>query len=354
MSRVLLVSVVLSCVATSVVAGDTSATYVLPLTVLDAQGIPVVGLTSEQLQLKGVEGRATLTADDGPRRIILLLDVSSSMGSASSGPLGKWNRAKGFITEFVSAKRPHDKVALHVYAGRYKVLTPLDASSDQILAALDDLPVPGASQSKKRFEHWTMFLDALKASLETNLQFGDAIVVIADDVNEDRRSKSKLEGVMKTATALGVRVYSVNVEQPFAGPPETGGPVVGGLGAPPSPVEDPASGIEPYDTWIRRRGSQRGGLLLRKVAQATGGQSISIWMGATYYPARNQFHMPAGALRESGRELHASIGALYRLELKAMSPLKKRKGIDIRITRSGKVRDDLRVYHPRQLYPAER
>jgi hypothetical protein len=86
--------------------------------------------------------------------------------------------------------------------------------------------------------------------------------------------------------------------------------------------------------------------------EETGGQVLFIWKGATYYyPGR--FELPPDGLKEVAQDALASISAVYRLELSLDTALPKKRKIEVNLLDGGKKRSDVRVYHPRYLFPTQ-
>ncbi|MGH9865737.1 MAG: hypothetical protein ACRD4H_10020, partial [Candidatus Acidiferrales bacterium] len=82
----------------------------MPVVAMTSDGRVVEGLTAQNLRVKGVKATVTkVTFDAGPRRIILLLDISGSMG----GPgdyyhKEKWDYAKEMVKAFLCGAPAQD------------------------------------------------------------------------------------------------------------------------------------------------------------------------------------------------------------------------------------------------------
>jgi hypothetical protein len=329
-----------------------SYTYAVPLAVVDAGGKPLAGLRAEQLAVKGIPARLELTAEKSPAQVVFLLDVSSSMRWQGREYSSKWQTAKELLAEFVEAADPSQLMSLHAYGERHEVVVPPTMSREVLLARLHELPEPGTAESEMRYGKLTAFTDALKASLETSLGFGDVVLVVADSIRDDSRSKAKLDAVVRMAVERGVRVYFANVQPPFADAPGTVGPRVTTTFPSAAASPEVPRRIESYEMWIHHPGSRPESPVIRRAVEETGGQVLFIWKGATYYyPGR--FELPPDGLKEVAQDALASISAVYRLELSLDTALPKKRKIEVNLLDGGKKRSDVRVYHPRYLFPTQ-
>lgn len=327
-------------------------TYAIPLTVVDDYGEPFTGLTGEQLALKGVAARIQLTSAPQHSQLVFLLDISPSMRWQGPEYSSKWQTAKTLLAEFVEAANPSQRMGLHAYGERHEVLVPPTTDREALLARLRELPEPSSAESATRWGKLTAFGDSLKASLETGLGFGDVIVVVADSLRDDR-SKAKLDAVVRLGVERGVRVYFANVQPPFSDPPGPVGPRLTTTfpGTAASPGGAPR--IEPYEVWIHNPGSRPESPIIRKAVEGTGGQSLFLWTGATYYyPGR--FDLPPDGLKKVVRQAWATILASYRLELHLDTELPKKRKIEVNVMNQGKKRTGVRIYHPSHLFPVHR
>ena len=134
----------------------TTHTRAIPLGVFDKDGKPVLGLTADQIRLRGVETDLRLTYDDSPRRIVLLLDVSKSMNEES-----RWKRAMELIHVLLETAPSEIQISLHAYAEHHRVIVPLTHDHEAIGDALASIPAPGSEECTAQFGEITAFSDAL-------------------------------------------------------------------------------------------------------------------------------------------------------------------------------------------------
>lgn len=273
----------------------------------------MLGLKTDQIRVRGVEADWHLTFDDGPRRILVLLDVSGSMEEIS-----RWKRARTFVRTFLGFLEPEDEIALHVFAERHQVVVPFTRQSEAITVALDSLPRPGSRQSKVRFGDDTALADALLAAAGTSLHFGDSILLVSDMIGQDS-SDARPETIAVKLVDDGIRLFYFNIYRP--GEP---------LYAP--PFDNPAL----------------------KLVEGTGGKYFSQWhspVRATFNPIESPHYLyddfPAVA-----RKTYIAIKYIYRLELHLREPLKKKRKLRVE-ARDKRVKKQFKLefFYPKVLYP---
>ena len=94
---------------------DNCRSYMLIVNVRDAHGRLVTGLTSENFRAWAKRKSISVTSvqmETGPRRGIILLDVSGSMGASKS----KWQAALLVAREIVLSSPAEDQIRLLTFA----------------------------------------------------------------------------------------------------------------------------------------------------------------------------------------------------------------------------------------------
>ncbi len=181
-------------------------TYVLPLGVYDRDGKFVEGLKPEQIRVKGVKATVKrLELDTGPRRIILLLDMSGSMGQRKTA----WEFVRSVTKAVLTAIRPDNSVALHVFAEKHVVLVPFTEDFAAVDSQLDALPRPGRTEAKEAYGRKTALLDALASVMnecEKEFRLGDVIFLISDG-GAMRTSEVKIQDLRSRVGRAGVRIF---------------------------------------------------------------------------------------------------------------------------------------------------
>jgi Ca-activated chloride channel family protein len=172
----------------------------LPLLVTDDSGRAVTSLTIKNFSVTD-DGRpeaiSTLSSDDAPRSIGILLDLSGSIEKAL--PL-----ERAAVLEFLRASNPQDEFFLMGFNEQPALLVDFTSSRAAIAARLDTLTA----------EHRTAFYDALDAALD-KLQHATnsrkAVVVISDGGdNASHISEAQIGSALRKSTvpleAIGIFV----------------------------------------------------------------------------------------------------------------------------------------------------
>lgn len=189
-------------------AQTTGETRVLPLGIYNSKGQLLHGLQPEQIQVKiqvkGMTARVRNVAPDlAPRRIVVLLDVSSSMQRA-------WRFTQRMTREILIALRPGDWVAVYVFAEKHSVLTPFTQDYEAAARAVEGLPEPGSKVARTTLGRHTWMASALQHAVDDSLKakaFGDVVLLVTDGMatgDDDHRDWKLLRQTLATA---GVRVF---------------------------------------------------------------------------------------------------------------------------------------------------
>ncbi|MGH9866097.1 MAG: vWA domain-containing protein, partial [Candidatus Acidiferrales bacterium] len=267
------------------------------------------------------------TFDAGPRRIILLLDISGSMG----GPgdyyhKEKWDYAKEMVKAFLRGAPAQDLCALDVFAEKEKEIVPLTHDFASVLAAIDALPEPDSKSAKATYGAMTYAGDALGAVLRNagqGLESGDSVIFFSDGEFEESdtdRGKQSLSSLEAEIAQRRVRVFLVS-------------------------------------SLIRR--TQADDLpdysVMQAVANAaafmaaTGGFSFAPgnfpgpFLGLQMYSSNPQKRMAT---------LNNAVQGTYRVELQLDEPLRKKRNLQLELVNDkGKAVKSVFLFYPQSLYP---
>lgn len=141
------------------------------------------------------------TYNRGPRRIVILIDVSGSMTER-----GKLNFGLVFARDLISLASPQTSLALMTFTDRIEDVVPFDRDRATLLAEIDKLQNTNWARLKgtRRTALEGSLLSALGLLRKPGL--GDAICVVTDGGEDASHSrKFKVNALLESA---GVRVYT--------------------------------------------------------------------------------------------------------------------------------------------------
>jgi len=296
-------------------------TRVIPMGVYTSEGRFIPGVKSERVRVEGVPTVVREVAlDTGPRRVVLLLDLSASMGSSIDSD--RWPHATQMAKEFLGALRPDDWVALHVFAKTHEALVPFTHDFDLVASRIDALPRPGTKEAGRAHGGLTLLGDALAkilAARDRESQFGDAIVLVSDGEYGDE-GKIRLSKLKHKLGGIGLRVFLLRVAAPDLG---RYGP----------------AGSEIFTT-------------IPDFVRETGGVTLDGWQ---------PFRIPSGGffaqtdprlIRSTALTAYSLIRNLYRVELETAGPITKSRKITLKVVdEQGRKLKDVDLIYPRYLEP---
>ena len=188
--------------------------------VLDRRGIPVKGLLKDNFKASFRGHPVNILSNSytsGPRRIVILLDVSASM----TGDVGakKWAIARSAVQGLVASAPSKTNIFLITFAE--KIEQQLDATFDR-QAITNWLNAPSTSDPKTLKGHTALFAAIMEAfkRLEPT-QPGDAIFVVTDG----GENKSMISGkqVRRQLQTSGVRLFTFLLKSWFPSSEEDSG-----------------------------------------------------------------------------------------------------------------------------------
>ncbi|HEX8878430.1 MAG TPA: VWA domain-containing protein [Candidatus Acidoferrum sp.] len=312
-----------------------SETRIVPVTAVTPDGKPMINLLPQNVRVHGHDVQVNgFSLDNGPRRIVLLIDISSSM-RMSNGKVNLLQAAEHTAGLFLDRVSSVDSISVHAFAGKDREVVPFTQNLGAIRAAIMSLPKPGAEETTREYGARTDLGNALSSILTVlseRPQFGDAIVIFSDglfprsgegDILNYYDQPDYLYRVTTQLGTLGVRVF-FSLAGTIKGAP-------------------PLHGIE---------------LFIR----ATGGESFELDdSGSAFYGGINphdSYDRPrapiyrSDSLEQRVLALSAAIQDTYRLQLQFAKPLVKptRLSLDL-VDQRGKAFHDVAVLRPAFIYP---
>src|SRR5215472_15883791 len=176
---------------------------VVSLGVQDRQGQFVKNIERPQIVVGGVAAivqRAEL--DNAPRRILLLLDTSGSMGNYKSL---SWSNVVKFATRFALLRKGEDSIGLDTFAERDEVQVSFTTDSQSVVKHIETLTNSGKGRTMLG-----LALTEILARKEDGLRFGDAIILVSDGDRSDA-DKTDFTRLRDDLTRAGIRICMVRV-----------------------------------------------------------------------------------------------------------------------------------------------
>lgn len=286
----------------------------VPVNVIDRQGNQVRGLTAANFRAE-FRGQwvkiLSATWDSGPRRIVILLDISDSM----NGPPGKKQLAVAGVQHLVRWAAPGSSLTLLIFDEKVEGeldLVPGDQSvAEQVARVLVEHHVDPRKSGR------TALLDTIVQGLALldPPHLGDVVYAITD--GGDNRSRTKRRAVENAAQAAGVRIFAFFVPTP---PFERVDPEV--IGAP---------------------------SLVRELTQSSGGNALTIDSTDALYDFKEKDRV---VLSQDARRLYRQMAEFYRVEVELPGELKEPQGWKLEVVDAANKRQkDLAVIYPRKLLP---
>jgi len=162
-----------------------------------------------------VKGQAAnvqrLELDNAPRRILLLLDTSGSMGDHKSL---SWSNVAQFAIQFTLQRKGDDLIALDSFAEKEQILVPFTMDSQLMVRQIKALTSSGSGRTMLG-----LALSEISARREDGLRFGDAIILVSDGERSDA-DKTNFAQLRDDFTRVGIRICLVRVP-PIMGPGAT-------------------------------------------------------------------------------------------------------------------------------------
>ena len=191
---------------------NSHSTQVLTLAVRDRRGQFVKEIQPNQIMVKGQAANVQrLELDNAPRRILLLLDTSGSMGDHKSL---SWSNIAQFAIQFTLQRKGDDLIALDSFAEKDQILVPFTMDSQLVVRQIKALTSSGSGRTMLG-----LALSEISARREDGLRFGDAIILVSDGERSDA-DKTDFAQLRDDFTRVGIRICLVRVP-PVMGPGAT-------------------------------------------------------------------------------------------------------------------------------------
>lgn len=168
-------------------------------------------ITVFNTEFRGAYGRKSIlvksiTFDRGPRRVVILMDLSGSMAGRVSGD---WNVLFDTARDLISQMPPTARIGFASFTGS---LQPIISPTADHQSVLDSVERMRSSQSSVELKNGdTAMRDAIHETIAMfgEPDFGDAIYIISDGY--DNRSKISAGTVVKELDAAGIRLFAFEV-----------------------------------------------------------------------------------------------------------------------------------------------
>lgn len=181
----------------------------LQLGVQDRKGQFVNDIQSEQIVIAGLTATVQrVEADNSPRRILLLLDTSGSMGNSKSL---SWSNVSQFAIRFALLRRGEDSIGLDTFAEKDEVHASFTTDSQSLVRHIEALTDSGMGRTMLG-----LALNEILARKEGGLRFGDAIILVSDGERSDA-DKTDFTRLRDDLIHAGIRICLVRVP-PIVGP----------------------------------------------------------------------------------------------------------------------------------------
>jgi hypothetical protein len=280
--------------------------------VFDRGSVPP-GLTKDNFQIN-YRGQSLVPRNaaysEGPRRVIVLLDVSGSMNQP--GYSAKWKLARLAADDLIAVLPPRSKAGLITFAGTNKTQAWLSADHTSIMDWLHNDEAGSLDHLKGK----TALYDAIQSALEQlqPTEPGDAIFVITDGgENASNTRRTQIRGSLRGA---GVRLFTLLV--------------------PPGTTYDPAELAGSKE--LAALSNESGGFV-----ETLGDEPVVRIIGEKL----------TQQLRVQMARLALQISAFYTVTVELPDNPEKPRKWDVSLVDSGKRRKDAWVGYPHELGPCE-
>jgi len=181
---------------------------ILTLAIRDQQGRFVTDIQPNQIVIKGQGANVhSLELDNEPRRIVLLLDTSGSMGDYKTL---SWSNVAHVAVQIALQRKGDDLIELEIFAEKDQILVPLTMDSQLLVRHVEALTSSGRGRTMLG-----LALREILARRENELRFGDAIILVSDG-DRSQEDKTDFAQLRDDLIRAGVRICLIRV-QPMMG-----------------------------------------------------------------------------------------------------------------------------------------
>jgi hypothetical protein len=295
----------------------------IPVNVYTDKGVPVIGLTAANFRGAVRRNQVQVVAanyDTGPRRIVLLLDVSRSMIEDNYRMRTELTVARALT----AAAPPQDSFALLTFTAKIEDSVGFGLGKKGVFDELNKLDLGHFAVDGWRK---TAIFDALSSALDllAPSRIGDAIYLITD--GGDNASQTKSSDIKKRLQTAGVRLYGFLLVAPPARtrPPEEG------------PGELPELASESGGTLMTFEPGYKDSYLLER----------SRGLSFSDLSEKGRAELLTAATRPRN-----AINSFYRLDLRLSAPLDKPRDLKLEaLEDSGKLNKHVLMLYPQRLMP---
>ena len=247
----------------------------------------------------------------GPRRLMVLLDVSGSM-QTTQGNATKWQVARLAAWDLLAALPSGSKVGLITFSATVQTQVPLSTSRDEVTKWLNSEKARRVELLKGR----TALFDALESALEQLHPSvpGDAIYVITD--GGENASQIRQSKVQKAFRDSGIRLFTLML---------------------------PADRYTPPLEFADRE-------TLANLSTESGG--VVEWLDAEHGARMFDEQLKKRLVTHAAR-LSSQISGFYTLTVDLPENPEKAKRWEVAILESGKRKKDARISYPRDVPPCQ-
>jgi hypothetical protein len=202
--------ILLFCIPTTCAGQDDCLRRKVPLTVVDPRGRTIQDLTAADFQAK-YRGKpiqiVSLVPDNRPRRIVLLLDASASMGQT-------WNVARLVAEDILDSQLPNTSFVFLVFSNRVIDQVGFDQGTEAIRRLLQ-----GMGEDLRRSTTLIRGHTAIYDSILTALRMlgpadsADSLYLISDGGENASHASSK--EVLRALISSGVRLHFIFLDKSF-------------------------------------------------------------------------------------------------------------------------------------------
>jgi len=324
-------------------------THILPVTVVTVDGKPVTNLQSHNVHIHGGGIQVkSFTLDTGPRKIVLLLDTSGSMGTNDAGKL-RLAVASELMNLFLDTVPAGDSLALYQFAD----------SPREVIAFTHDVAAIRQSTSsispdrEKDMVGRTNVRDALNAILTNpreSLAFGDSIVIFSDgEWDSDEDKQPSLASLASAFVHDGVRIFLVLTQEGRAISSQLQTAPAGVSQVVPAPGHLPLQNpftVVTFDYEMARFADSE------SFVDEVGGESFA---PADPNGLQSTTVFRSNDLGQRMKSLCATVQSTYRLELELSGALRSKKRLRLNLVDGrGKPLHNVAVLSPEFVYPDAR
>lgn len=289
--------------------------HVVTLGAYDRGDRLVAEVKPDQIRIKGLPAKVRhVELNESPRRIILLLDTSGSMGNYETfgGPMLTWSDAAQTAIQFVLRRQGEDLIELDTFSDKHQILVPFTTDSQFLVRRIE-----GITNSGKGRTFLGQALAEILASRPSRLRFGDAIVLVSDG-EYTLGDKVHLWRLRDEFICAGVRVFLLRV------PPMLGYGATLGVG-------DAADFV-----------TEIGGVELRMSGSRVDQRLAPLPVG----------NLNPQTINLSAETVYDFVRTLYRVELEVSDPIRKPHKFTLELLdQQGRKMKQIKLNYPRYLLP---